>query len=227
MAKDVLDAFIELTPSKKMRAQIAGEAQGAGSSSGSTAAKIEITFFRFGSAESLAKAKQLRDRDKMDEGKQEELEQKEEDSEIRIARERTSKPTGETSQDYRFQITKEIERSSPFLMQAFLSDSYKPKRKEYNSFSEAKVTVRKLGHGVKQGSSQIVPQAFLEITFRGVYIVGYEIETRGKEPPEETVEFCFQTCEVKYISQAMTGELSSANSNIKGWNFKAQQELSS
>jgi type VI protein secretion system component Hcp len=221
MAKEAIDAFIELTPSKKMRGGMSGEAQGADKSADSTVATIEISFFRVGSAKALAKAKALRDRDKLDESKKDELEEKEEDSEIRIARERPSVRTGKTEEDYRFQITKEVEKSSPFLMQAFLSNSYKPKRKEYNSFSDAKVTVRKLGHSAK------APKAFLEITFRGVYIVGYEIETKAKEPPEETVEFCFQTCEIKYTAQAMSGELSSSNSNIKGWNFKAQQELKS
>jgi type VI protein secretion system component Hcp len=219
MAKEALDAFIELTPSKKMRGSIAGEAQGTGKPSDSTVVTIEISFFRVGSAEALAKAKALRDRDKLDEGKRDELEEKEEDSEVRIARERPSVRTGDVTKDYRFQITKEVERTTPFLMQAFLSNSYKPKRREYNSFSEAKVTVRKLGHTTKQ------PTPFLEISFRGVYVVGYEIETQGKDPPEETVEFCFQTCEIKYTSQALSGELTSSNSNIKGWNFKAQQEL--
>ncbi len=146
MAKDALDAYIELTPSKKMRASFAGESQGAVRSKDRTVASIEISFFRVGSAQSLAKAKALRDRDKLDKGKQEELEEKEEDGEVRIARERPSVRTGDTSQDYRFQITKQVERSSPFLMQAYFSNSYKPKRREYNSFSEAKVTVRKMGH---------------------------------------------------------------------------------
>jgi type VI protein secretion system component Hcp len=219
MAKEVLDAYIELTASKKMRGPIAGEAQGTGKSADSTVARIEIKFLRFGSAEALAKAKALRDRDKLDEAKKEEIEEKEEDSEIHVARERPSVRSNDTEKDYRFQITKEVETSTPFLMQAFFSNSHKPKRKEYNSFSEAKVTVRKLGH------SKTAPTPFLEITFRGVYVVGYELETQGKDPPEETVEFCFQTCEIKYTSQAFSGELSSSNSNIKGWNFKAQQEL--
>lgn len=221
MAKQALDAYLELTPSKKMRAPITGESQGAGSSAESTVATIDISFFRVGSAKALAKAKSLRDRDKLDEDKQEEIDAKEEDSDVRVARERPSVRTGDTSQDYRFQITKEVEKSSPFLMQAFFSNSYKPNRKNYNSFSEAKITVRKLGHSTKQ------PTPFLEITFRGVYIVGYEVETKGTEAPEETVEFCFQTQEIKYTAQTEGGELKSSNSNIKGWNFKAQAELKS
>jgi type VI protein secretion system component Hcp len=220
MAKDSLDAFIELTPSKKMRGSIAGEAQGTNKTASNTAL-IEITFFRVGSAKSLAKAKALRDRDKLDDAKAEEVEEKEDDGEIRIAKERMAPRTGKIEEDYQFQITKEVETSSPFLMQAYLSNSCREKRKEYNSFSDATVTVRKLGHTTKQ------PTPFLEISFKGVYVVGYEIETQGNDPPEETVSFCFQTCEIKYISQAMTGELSSANSNIKGWNFKAQQEITS
>ena len=220
MAKESLDAFIELTPSKKMRGPIAGEAQGTGKKSDGAAA-IEIKSFKAASAKALAKATALRKRSELDEDKQEELDEKEEDGDIHVIRERPTKLTGRIDQDYRFQITKEVESSTPYLMQAFFSNSFKPKRKEYNSFSEAKLTVRKLGHTTKQ------PTPFLEITFGGVYVVGYEIETQGQDPPEETVEFCYQTCEVKYISQAMTGELLSANSNIKGWNFKAQEEIKS
>lgn len=219
MAKEALDAHLELTPSKKMRGPVAGEAQGTNTTAANGAALIEIKSFRVGSAKSLAKAKAVKDRDKLEDSKKEEIEEKEEDGEIRIAREKIAPRTGKIEEDYQFQITKEVESSSPFLMQAFLSNSYKPKRKEYNSFAEAKLVVRKLGHTTKQ------PTPFLEISFRGVYVVGYEIETQGKDPPEETVAFCFQTCEIKYISQAFTGELHSANSNIKGWNFKAQQEL--
>ena len=221
MAKEALNAHLELTPSKKMRASFAGEAQGANASASGNVARIEVTMFRFASEKELAKAKALRDRDRLDEAKQDELDEKEEQGEVRVLSQKHGGITGNTEEDYRFQISKEIDVSSPFLMQAFMSNSFKPKRKEYNSFSEAKLTAHKLGH------SKATPKIYLEITFRGVYIVGYEIETRGKDPPEETVSFCFQACEIKYTSQAMTGQLTSANSNIKGWNFKAQQEIAS
>lgn len=219
MAKDALDAFLELTPSKKMRIAFAGEAQGTNKTGGENVARIEVTMFRFASEQELAKAKALRDRDRLDEEKQEQLEEKEEEGEARVLSQKHAGPSGATEEDFRFQVTKEIDVSSPFLMQAFLSNSFKPKRKEYNSFSEAKITVRKLGHSTN------APEPFLEISFRSAYIVGYEVETRGKDPPEETVSFCFQACEIKYVSQAGTGKMTASTSNIKAWDFKAQKEL--
>jgi type VI protein secretion system component Hcp len=220
MAPDALNAFLELTPSKKMRSSFAGEAQGTTKTTDSNVARIEITMFRFASGAELAKAKALRDRDRLDENKQEQLEEKEEQGEARVLTQKHASGSGKTEEDFQFQISKEIDIASPFLMQAFMSNSFKPKRKEYNSFSEAKVTVMKLGH------SKTSPMPYLELTFRGAHIVGYEIETRGQDPPEETVSFCFQSCEVKYTAQTKTGAMSTT-SNIKGWNFKIQQELTS
>jgi type VI protein secretion system component Hcp len=218
MAPDALNAFLELTASKKMRTSFAGEAQGTTKTADSNVARIEITMFRFASEAELAKAKALRDRDKLDEAKQDQLEEKEEQGESRVLSQKHATTSGNTEEDFRFQISKEIDIASPFLMQAFMSNSFKPKRKEYNSFSEAKLTVMKLGH------SKTSPKPYLEMTFRTAHIVGYEIETRGQDPPEETVSFCFQSCEVKYTAQTKTGEMSTT-SNIKGWNFKAQTEL--
>lgn len=220
MAKETLNAFLELTASKKMRASFAGEAQGTTKSSDGNVARIEVTMFRFSSGAELAKAKALRDRDRLTEERQEMLDEREEQGEARVLSQKHAPPTNDREKDYQFQITKQIDISSPFLMQAFMSNSYKPKRKEYNSFSEAKYTALKLGH------SKSSPKPFLEITFRNAYIVGYEIETQGKDPPEETVSFCFQECEVKYTQQEKTGEMSTSP-KIKGWNFKVQQETSS
>ena len=156
----------------------------------------------------------------MDEAKREQIEEEEEDAKhVRDARERPTGKTGDKEQDYRFQITKQIDKASPILMQAYFSNSFKPKRQESNSFAEAKLIVRKTGGGGSKSH-----KVFLSLTFRGVYIVGYELETMGKDPPQETIDFCFQTCEMNYARQLASGEVAK-NPKIKGWNFVAQQEL--
>ena len=58
MAKQALDAILELSPSRKMTAQISGESLDANrNQKGPGKAIIEIASFRFGDAKSLAKAK--------------------------------------------------------------------------------------------------------------------------------------------------------------------------
>ncbi len=216
MPGEALDAILELTPGRKMRGTIAGESTDKQKAQ-SSAAVIEISMFRFGNAKSLAKAKSNRDRDKLDEAKRDQKDvEEEEDRKIREARERAAPRSGNIEQDYRFQVTKQLEKSTPHLMQAFFSNSYKPKRQESNSFKEAKITVRKV--------TSTGPKEFLSLTFRGVYIVGYELQTMGKEPPEETVEFCFKTCEMKYTQQESSGEM--GQSSVMGWNFVDQKEMS-
>ncbi len=214
MAKDqALDAFLELTPSKKMTVQIAGESLDAkrGESTGDAKALIEIASFRFGDAKSLAKAKEA-DKKAAARGDDDDGEDPARPS---VA---GAKRTGNVEEDYRFQITKQIDKSTPFFAQAYFSNSFKPKRHEYNSFAEAKVVVRKLGSNAKN------PNKFFSLSFRGVYVVGYEIQTEGPEPPEETIDFCFQTCEMSYKPQAHSGAMVAAIA--MGWNFVAQQALS-
>jgi type VI protein secretion system component Hcp len=211
MAKEALDAFLELTPSRKMVAQVSGESLDAKQGDkGQSKAIIEIMSFRFGDAKSLAKAKEADKKAAKRSGD-------DDDEEPDRAEVSGGKPTGKVEDDYRFQVTKQIERSTPFLAQAYFSNSFKPKRHDYNSFSEVKVSFRKLGAHAKH------PKSFFSLTFRDVYVVGYELQTQGPEPPTETVDFCFQTCEMSYRPQSKDGTLGTPN--IQGWNFVGQKEM--
>ncbi len=206
MAKQSLDAFLELVPARKMTAQIGGESLDAERKEGGQGrAIIEIMSFRFGDAKSLAKAKEAEKKAASRAG--------DDDGEEAGAPLSGGKLSGTVEDDYRFQITKQIEKSTPFFAQAYFSNSFKPKRQEYNSFAEAKIVVRKMGAHAKH------PVSFFTLTFRGVYVVGYELQTQGAEPPEETIDFCFQTCEMSYKPQLADGTLGAANA--KGWNFIA------
>ena len=219
MAGKNIDAFLELTPAKKMRAKPASEATDATHSSNATqAAVMEITSFRFGNSKALAKAKEQRDRDKLDDQKRDEKDNEQDDSaSVHNARQLPNKPTGNREEDYRFEITKDIDKVSPLLMQGFFSNSYREKRQENNSYAEAKVTIRRTGGGAQ------AQKAYLVFTFRGVYVVTYEFETADDESPEETIAFCFQTCEMKYTKQLASGDLDSSPI-IKGWNFVTQKQ---
>ena len=213
MAKQALDAILELFPSRKMSAHISGESLDNDWSQQSRAkAIIEIVSFRFGDAKSLAKAKEADKKAAKRQGDDDE-------DEPESGGVSSGKKTGNVEDDYRFQITKQIEKATPALAQAYFSNSFKPKRHEYNSFDEAKISFRKLGAHRKH------PTPFFTITFRGVYVVGYELQTQGVEPMEETIDFCFQTCEMSYREQARDGTLGVAK--VKGWDFIGQKERQS
>ena len=214
MAKDALDAYIELTPSKKMRLivrrRIAGTPSRAIAPSPRSKSDVSLRH-----AQSLAKAKALRDRDKLDEDKQEELEEKEEDGEVRIARERPSVRTGDTSK--RLSLPNHEGSRTQFAV----SDAGVFQQLLQAEAEGIQQLLRSEGDGPKNwGTAPKPPSRFLEITFRGVYIVGYEFETQGTNAAEETVEFCFQTCEMKYISQAMTGEMALRQQQHQGLGFQ-------
>jgi type VI protein secretion system component Hcp len=214
MAKQALDAILELYPSRKMVAHISGESLDSNWSQQSRAKGIiEIMSFRFGDAKSLAKAKEA-DKKAAKRGGDDD-----DDDEPPRGEVGTGKKTGNVEDDYRFQITKQIEKATPMLAQAYFSNSFKPMRHEYNSFDEAKITFRKLG------AHRQHPTAFFTLTFRGVYVIGFELQTQGPEPPEETIDFCFQTCEMSYKPQSQDGTLGTAN--VKGWNFVSQKEMQS
>lgn len=216
MAKEALDAILELSPSSNMKAEISGESlDDKLNEKGRAKAIIEIKSFRFGDAKSLAKAKEADKKAAKNKGDDDDEEEKEP---VR-ADVGTSKKTNKVEDDYRFQITKQVEKSTPYLVQAYFSNSYKPKRKKYNSFDEARVTFRKIGAHASH------PKAFFTLTFRGVYIIGYDLSTQGAEPPEETVDFCFQTCEMMYKPQLHDGSLGPPN--VQGWNFVVQRHYQS
>jgi len=206
------DGYLELTPNSQfMQTAIEGETTDARRSGNGRAAAIEIGSFTFGSKEAIAVATQSR-KEKDEETGEAETEAGGEDFEP-VAGERT----GKQETDFRFQITKQLDRSSPFLMRAFFSNSFREKRPEFNDFSEARVTLR------RRGAKSDAPHTYLTMTFLGVFVAAYEMETQGKAPPEETIEFCFQACEMKYRRQLSSGEKDVPV--IGGWDFREKAEF--
>lgn len=198
MSKDHFDGYLQLVPSKQMTTKIVGEtldAKRGSSDSGEPVAGIEIDSFSFGNAKSLKN----KNKDDDDEEMTEEEKEKQRRQKEKAKEKKKKKKTIE--EGYRFKITKELESASPTLMQAYFSNSYKRGRNKYNDFATATVIVR------RAGASGERPKTYLSLTFENVRVVGYELEAEGTEPPVETVEFTFMTCEMKYRRQLKDGTL--------------------
>lgn len=219
---EAIDAFLELTPNGppdgKMRNRIAGEtADVKKKRSGNQPAAMEITQFTFANAKALAAMKQQEEMQELASSRAKASGEESMELNLPPLGKAATARTGRTDEDYRFQIRKQVDVASPFLMQAYFSNSYRGMRPEYNDFSQAKVTFRK--------TDAKGPKTYLTILFTDVHVVGYEMETDGKAPPEETIDFCFQTCEMIYRPQSGTGEL--GTKNIKGWDFRKQTDYAS
>jgi type VI protein secretion system component Hcp len=219
---DPIDAFFELTPNGspdgKMRNSVKGETADAKKRRGGpTPAAMEITQFTFSNSKALAAMKQQEDLQELMESRSKASGEDASEFNIPPIGKGGSQRSGKLEDDYRFQVRKQIDVASPLLMQAYFSNSHSGIRPEYNDFKLAKITFRK--------TDSTGPKTYLTMIFGGVYVVGYRLETEGKEPPGETVEFCFQTCEMIYRPQAKTGTL--GTKNIKGWDFQNQQEYAS
>jgi len=212
---DAFDGFLELVPNQAtMRVRIMGETQDSKQNAGEAPKGIQINSFTFGNASAIAAAQAERDAAK--DKDEEDAEDAKKASDSSQKKPPAGEKTGKKDQDYRFQITKQLEASSPHLLTAFFSNSNKEKRAEHNSFSEAKLSVR------KPGGKDNRPATYLVISFGNVSVVGYKMETQGSDPPTETVDFSFLTCEMRYKAQLADGTLDRAN--IKGWDFGTKKE---
>ncbi len=194
------DAFLEL--------EAIGESQDS-----KRAEAIAIASFTFGNSSMLEKASKQRKQQIEYERNNEE----EEDDFGDFDKEEDNR-TGKQKQDYRFQVSKEIDVASPRLMQAFFSGSKRGNRPtEFNHFKSAIVTLRRLG-----GKSER-PQTYLRFVFSQVEVVGFELETQGRSLPTEEVSFAFMTVEMEYTPQTHEGA-KVQNRQLVRWNFAKQDE---
>lgn len=201
-----------------MRNRIAGEtADVKKKRSGNDPAAMEVTQFTFANAKALAAMKQQEEMQELASSRAASAGEDALDMNLPALGKLASARTGNAEEDYRFQIRKQVDIASPFLMQAYFSNSFRGMRPEYNDFKQAKLTFRK--------TDSRGPKTYLTILFTDVHVVGYQLETDEKSPPEETVDFCFQTCEMIYRPQIESGTLSTKN--IKGWDFRKQADYSS
>src|SRR5580704_16234959 len=112
MPDDSLDAILELTRSRKMRAPIGGESTDAQKSGSAASAVLEVSRVRFGSAKALSKAKAQDERAKLDEAKRDEKDAEEEETrKVHEARDRSAPRSGKIEQDYRFQVVKQVDKT--------------------------------------------------------------------------------------------------------------------
>ena len=108
-----------------------------------------------------------------------------------------------------FQITKEMDLSSPDLFRAYCSSQDPEKR---DVFDSGTVTLRKA-----TGKARA---AFLTYTFNDVIVTSYSLDIGGDASPKETVVFSFARVRVEFRPQKATGGMGLV---IKGgWDFIAR-----
>ncbi|QGJ71946.1 Hypothetical protein PBC10988_36590 [Planctomycetales bacterium 10988] len=94
-----------------------------------------------------------------------------------------------------FSITKDLDKSSPALFQAYCSSSDPA---QMISFSKAKVILRRM-EGTK------TPYTFVTFEFEDVSVLSYSIRCTGVERPEEDIDFYFRTCTFEYVPETADG----------------------
>lgn len=188
------------------------------------ATAIEIGSFMFGNSSMLTRNSRLKKmRGKVQSGSKTQEENEEQLGEFEdlfdtYQDKSEAKKSGRQKQDYRFQITKEIDAASPRLMQAFFSGSKRGNRPtEFNHYEKAIVTLRRLGGKADR------PSTYLRFVFGQVEVVGYELETQGREAPSETVNFAFMTVEMEYTPQTTEGTKVKDRQQAQ-WSFATQDE---
>jgi type VI protein secretion system component Hcp len=111
-------------------------------------------------------------------------------------------------------LSKYLDRASPGLLKAYCNVSDPKKDKLHKPFELVTILLRKAG-----GPKQLV---YLKIALSKVDVTAYSLDvSSGKEPPKENLTLSFETFQVEYKSQSMTGETSAkSNTSILGWDFE-------
>lgn len=105
-----------------------------------------------------------------------------------------------------FQVTKEMDISSPDLFRAYCSAQDLENR---DVFDSATLTLRKA-----TGKTRT---AFLTYTFNDLVVVGYTLNIEGDAAPKETVVLSFGKIRVQFRPQKATGALAPVKKG--GWDF--------
>lgn len=110
-----------------------------------------------------------------------------------------------------FGVTKELDRASPALFNAYCVTYAKDKKEGINYFPRVDVIFRKVGTGD--------PQEYTVFEFEGVLLTSYSLQIGDDGAGKESVKFRFETCKMRYRMQEADGRLA-ASPEIKGWNYK-------
>jgi type VI secretion system Hcp family effector len=92
-----------------------------------------------------------------------------------------------------FEITKDVDKSTPQLFEAYCEHAEAEKPEAYT----AKVVLR------KSGGPRTVN--YLEMTFYEVRVISFELKSESDKLPKETVAFSFQKCKYRYTAQRPDG----------------------
>lgn len=185
-----LDGYLELTPGKTMAAaRSLGESLDSQHGANQAYGAIHLKSFKFGaSRHSSVAGSEDGKLDVRDFAKLLKAEQK-------------NYEAGSERSEFGFTVAKEFDASSPFLYRAYCSNSCKPKRPQFNAFSDAVVSLR------KTGADSDKPSDYLVFRFREVAVTGYTFKIDGPEPPQETVVFKALYCKMEFYPQRADGTL--------------------
>jgi len=177
MDKSPVDIFLELVDAN--RKPVAGECLDA---EFSTRNAIEISEFKLDgeSAESRAASKDDDDDDDDDKAKKK--------------KKKGSKKSGPLC---KFEVSKIVDKSSTFLLLAYLQAVSSKAAVLNHQFTSATITVRKSGGGQVK---------FLILKFGEASVISYSLDVKS-EMPEESLTFKFMAIDMKYYPQKPDGTL--------------------
>lgn len=115
-----------------------------------------------------------------------------------------------------FEVTKEVDATSPYLFQAYCTTFSRRFLAEKNLYRKAEVTFRKAGKGQAGNTGEV----YLTLEFEHVLLTGYSLDTKADGESEETVEFAFRICKLRYQAQSAGGE-TQPPPELKGWDYRA------
>jgi len=121
-----------------------------------------------------------------------------------------SDPGEEGGQFFTFTVSKVVDIATPLLFKAFCERL----RNKTVTWKTAVVTLRKASGGQ--------PLPYLVFQFTDVYIKKWSLDGKdGESEAEEDIEFCFNTCDMRYQPQAAGGAAASLKTGH--WEFNKSQ----
>jgi type VI protein secretion system component Hcp len=221
MAEKQLDAFLELMPKSSMSVRALGESLDYQQNAATTYGGIAINSFKLNSSGVGALGKSGDKSEEVTPEQRKKLAEMVKWMETQKAAKNAEKnPGAKEDRNFAFEITKDIDSSSPILYRAYCSNSYMPKRPQFNAFEQAMVTFR------KTGAHEDMPVVYLMMMFRDVYVSTYKFKADGAGAPEETIEFKALGCSMTYAPQASDGTMN-VQPIERGWDLKLYQTVSS
>jgi len=194
MDKSPVDIFLELVDAN--RKPVAGECLDAEFSARNA---IEISEFKLDGESAESRAASSDDDD-------------DDDDDDKAKKKKKKKGSKKSGPLCKFEVSKIVDKSSTFLLLAYLQAVSSKAAVLNHQFTSATITVRKSGGGQVK---------FLILKFTGVSVINYSLDVKS-ETPEETMFFKFEEIEMFYSPQNPDGSL--GQKRHMSWDFQNPEE---